>query len=195
VRLSEQPADPQGTLASLPLLDAVVRYLALPDQSEANPEVESMVERIRAEIPPSGTRDIVVFCGPLDEPVERAMLSWATLAGTAVVLEPHRHHRVATAAWVRPTVFSGTREEIAVLGWWVEKERRRRWRRGLRLPFGRLRSVLVAGPSALSAEDAEFWEQRGVRVGRVPVDLAIEVEPRARSGRNEASQLWGPPRG
>lgn len=89
------------------------------------------------------------------------MLAWATLAGAAVVLEPDPALRVATAAWVRPTVFHGSAAEIVALRAWVEKER------GKRLPFRRLRTVLVSGGGTLAAEDAAFWRGRGVRVGRV----------------------------
>ena len=66
------------------------------------------------------------------------MLSWATLTGAAVVLEPDPALRAATAAWVRPTVFHGTPEEIADLRAPGEEDARG-------LPFRRLRTVLVAG--------------------------------------------------
>ncbi len=84
------------------------------------------------------------------------MLAWATLEGAAVVLEPNPALRSATAAWVRPTVYHGTPEQIAELRAHVAKVRK--WR----LPFRRLRAVLVAGEMA--AEDQAFWEGRGVSV-------------------------------
>lgn len=89
------------------------------------------------------------------------MLSWATVTGAAVALEPEPGLRIATTAWVRPTVFHGTAEEIAALRAWVEKGRRRRG-----LPFGRLRTVLVAGEE-LGRKEAAFWSGRGVKLGRV----------------------------
>jgi hypothetical protein len=91
------------------------------------------------------------------------MLSWATLAGAAVVLEPNPAHRIATAAWVRPTVFHGTAEEIAGLRQWVEKEGEGWFRRKVRLPFRRLRVVLVIG-EGMGVEEEGFWKERGVRV-------------------------------
>jgi len=125
-------------------------------------ELVAAGERLGEEIGPGEGREIVVLGGPLDDPVERTMLAWATLAGAAVVLEPNPELRAATAAWARPTVFHGTPGEIAALRVWVEKER------GKRLPFRRLRTVLVSsGAAELAEEDAAFWRGRGVRVGHV----------------------------
>jgi hypothetical protein len=125
-------------------------------------ELTGMAEGIQAEIQSSGRREIVVLGGPLEDAAERAMLAWATVAGAAVVLEPNPAFRVATAVWVRPTVFHGTAAELADLRARVEKERTGFWRRGPRLPFGRLRTVLVAG--ALAGDDEAFWRERGVRL-------------------------------
>lgn len=117
-------------------------------------------ERLRGEIRgPQGRREIVVLGGPLEDPGERTMLAWATLAGAAVVLEPDPALRAATAAWVRPTVFHGSPEQIAQLRARVEKER------GRRLPFGRLHTVIA---SREIAEEAAFWQGRGVRVAQIP---------------------------
>lgn len=129
----------------------------------AMPDPAAMAERVQAEIGPSpeGSREIVVLSGPLDRPEERAMLSWATVAGAAVVLEPDPALRVATAAWVRPTVFHGTVEEIAALRGWVEKERKGWFRK---LPFRRLRRVLVVGEMEI---EKGFWEGRGVGIRNV----------------------------
>ncbi|HYX26662.1 MAG TPA: hypothetical protein VFC23_21090 [Thermoanaerobaculia bacterium] len=128
-------------------------------------ELVEVAARVQAEITPArrtGKREIVVLGGPLEQPEERAMLTWATVAGAAVALEPAPGARVATAAWVRPTVFHGTVEEIALLRAWVEKAKKKRG-----LPFGRLRTVLAASPG-LPEEDAAFWRERGVKVGRIP---------------------------
>lgn len=130
------------------------------------PDLAAMAERVQAEIGPpprQGSREIVVLSGPLEKPEERAMLSWATVAGAAVILEPNPAHRVVTAAWVRPTVFHGTVEEIASLRGWVEKERKG-WFRRPGLPFRRLRKLLVVGEEMGSGEMG-FWEGRGVGVG------------------------------
>jgi len=134
------------------------------------PDPMALAARVQAEIqapPRQGSREIVVLSGPLERPEERAMLSWATVAGAAVVLEPDPALRIATAAWVRPTVFHGTAAEIAGLRNWVEKEKTAFWRRGPGLPFRRLRTVLALDD--LPEEETAFWQGRGVRVGRALV--------------------------
>lgn len=136
----------------------------------------ALAERVQAEIGPplraplrEESREIVVLSGPLERREERAMLSWATMAGAAVVLEPNPALRVAAAAWVRPTVFHGTPEEIAGLRQWVEKEGTGWFRRKPRLPFRRLRVVLVVGEE-ISSEEVDFWGERRVRIGRLGGD-------------------------
>jgi hypothetical protein len=144
-----------------------------PGGAMAGEDWAALAERVQVEIGPplrAGSREIVVLSGPLERREERAMLSWATMAGAAVVLEPDPVLRVATAAWVRPTVFHGTAEEIAGLRQWVEKEGRGWLRRKTGLPFRRLRVVLVAGAEEISSEAADFWGRRGVRVGWVRGD-------------------------
>ena len=127
-------------------------------------ELIAMANRLQELIAPSRGSEIVVLSGSIEDPDERAMLSWATLAGAAVVLEPNPALRVATAAWTRPTVFHGTAAELAVLRDWAVREKRGWLRRSPRRPFRRLRTVLVTGPEALGQEEKEFWEGRGVRV-------------------------------
>jgi hypothetical protein len=132
-------------------------------------EMMAMAERVQAEIAPArrgGEREIVVLGGALETPEERAMLSWATVTGAAVALEPAPELRVATAAWVRPTVFHGTAEEIAVLRRWAEVKRKRG------LPFGRLRTLLVAR-GELREEEAGYWRDLGVKVGRVAAQASF----------------------
>jgi hypothetical protein len=119
-------------------------------------EIVAAGERLRGLIGETGEREIVVLGGPLEDPLERTMMAWATLSGAAVVLEPAPSLRAATAAWVRPTVFHGTPAEIADL-----RARTGKGRKG-RLPFRRLRAVLATG--ALPAEEEAFWRERGVRV-------------------------------
>jgi hypothetical protein len=128
-------------------------------------ELMAMAARVQAEIAPArraGEREIVVLGGALETPEERAMLSWATVTGAAVALEPAPELRIATAAWVRPTVFHGTAEEIAALRRWAEVKKKRG------LPFGRLRTLLVAGGEIGEQEAAGYWRDLGVRVGRMP---------------------------
>ena len=127
-------------------------------------ELMALAERVQAEIAPArraGEREIVVLGGALEAPEERAMLSWATVTGAAVALEPAPELRIATAAWVRPTVFHGTAEEIAMLRGWAGKPKHG-------LPFGRLRTLLAAG-DGIGEQEALYWRDLGVRVGRVPL--------------------------
>ena len=124
-------------------------------------EVVAAGERLRGEIGEPGAREIVVLGGPLEDPAERMMMAWATLTGAAVVLEPDPALRRATAAWVRPTLFHGTRDEIAEL-----RARLGKARKG-RLPFRRLRTLLVVGTEALLDEEEAFWRERGVAVRKI----------------------------
>jgi hypothetical protein len=116
-------------------------------------------ESLREVIQPQKKREIVVLGGPLQDPAERTMLAWATLAGAAVVLEPNPSFRAATAAWVRPTVFHGSPEQIAELRRSVKKVRKGR------LPFRRLRTILTA--EEMAAEDLAFWNEQGVAVSNL----------------------------
>jgi hypothetical protein len=119
-------------------------------------ETVAAAERLQREIGETGKREIVVLGGPLEDPLERMMMAWATLTGAAVVLEPDPALRIATAAWARPTVFHGTPGEIADLRARVGKGRKGR------LPFRRLRALVAAGE--IAEEEAELWRGRGVRV-------------------------------
>lgn len=119
-------------------------------------EIVAAGERLQGLIGETGKREIVVLGGPLEDPLERTMMAWATLSGAAVVLEPDPELRAATAAWVRPTVFHGAPAEIADL-----RARAGKGRKG-RLPFRRLRTVLASGE--ISEDEAGFWRERGVRV-------------------------------
>ena len=114
--------------------------------------------------PPREGREILVLCRSLAEPTERALLAWATHVRAALLLEPAPTSCVATTAWARPTVFHGTVEEIAALRRFEEGPVPRLWKRRHRLPFGRLRLILVRGEGEMAAEDGAFWEGRGVRV-------------------------------
>jgi hypothetical protein len=106
-------------------------------------------------------------------------MAWATLSGAAAVLEPDPALRAATAAWVRPTVFHGTPGEIADL-------RARAGRAGKgRLPFRRLRTVLVAGE--IPEEEAAWWRERGVRLEPSPLPLSRPLPP-SLTGRGEKKQ-------
>jgi hypothetical protein len=166
-----QPPSPgeEGEQPELPSTGGAVVLIEGSAVELSAAELIVIAERVQTEIAPArraGEREIVVLGGPLEAPEERAMWAWATVTGAAVALEPTPGLRIATAAWVRPTVFHGRAEEIAALRGWMGKKKKRG------LPFGRLRTLLVAG-GELGEEEAVFWREWGVRLGRVP-PLAAE---------------------
>lgn len=113
--------------------------------------------------PGDGEREIVVM-GQLD----RTLLSWSTVQGSALLLAPSPDNLVGSAVWARPTLFCGNAAELASFRHAVEQEKPPFWtRKKGRLPFGRLRTVIWTerGPSD---EERAFWEARGVRVSRLP---------------------------
>lgn len=108
-----------------------------------------------AEIPgpgPGAPRDVWISWRSLTDPDEVALARWAILTGAAILVEPGPALHPELFAWTRPTVVSGTVEELGLLADQVEalapRFLRRRWfrQRGLRL-----RLVLVSGGAA--AED------------------------------------------
>jgi len=173
-------AHPVGSHITFPYTarpDAIVQDLAIQaagggavvlrngEPVELSPaDLIAMATRIQDQLAPARGREIVVLSGPLELAQERAMLSWATLAGAAVVLEPDPGLRVATAAWARPTLFHGTAAELAGLRQWVEKEKGGFLQGRPRLPFRRLRTLLVTDYEALAKEEDAFWRGRGVAV-------------------------------
>lgn len=124
-------------------------------QEELVAEAERWQERIGGE-----GREIVVAGRPPERWPDRALFSWATLSGAALILAPDPSSLVASAIWARPTVFQGTPAELKALRVAVEQEKPPFWDRGDdRLPFGRLRLVLC---EELAEEERSFWEGRGV---------------------------------
>lgn len=120
-------------------------------------------------------RDILVLGGALDDPVTRALLSWATVAGAALLLETDPGNVLGTAVWARPTVFAGTADEAARLRRAAERYDQGWLRRLVRilgrrpgLPFGRLRALLVTDPGPLPQDDETFWRERGVALRFLP---------------------------
>lgn len=120
-------------------------------------------------------REILILGGSLAGWAERGMLAWATIAGAVVLLEGDPEARIPSAAWARVTLFHGTARELGQLRQIVEEDRRGRWTGRLlgrkdrpRLPFGRLRTLVLAGPEPLPVEDRGFWEARGVRILDLP---------------------------
>ena len=129
-------------------------------------DLAAAAERLGREIPrlPEGRRHVLVLSGFAGDSAERLLLTWATVEGAALLLEPEPAHHVPTAVWARPTVFAGTPADLARLRAAVEEDEAgfKIFGRRRRLPFGRLRAVLATG-GELPAEEAAFWEARGVR--------------------------------
>lgn len=125
-------------------------------------DLAAAAERLGRKIPelPEGRRHVVVLGGFVGDPAERFLLSWATVTGAAILLEPEPASYVPTAVWARPTVFAGTAADLARLREAVE--RNRLFLRKGRLPFGRLQAVLGTD-GELPEEEKAFWEERGVK--------------------------------
>lgn len=170
--LASLPPGTRAPVHDVPAVDNVVLDLAAQaaGREEIPADLLAAAQHIQDEIPPppKPRREILVAGRSLFDPVDRAMLAWAIVAGATVLFEPYHQARAATAAWARVTLFHGTAEEIASLrrlaGTW-----RRWWRRAPGLPFGRLRVVFVT-EGDLPEEEAGFWRGRGVKV----TDIAAE---------------------
>ena len=130
-------------------------------------DLAAAAERLGREIPalPRGRRHALVLAGFAGDRAERLLLSWATVAGAAILLEPEPAHLVPTAVWARPTLFAGTTADLARLRASVEEDEAgfKLFGRRRRLPFGRLQAVL-ATEGELPGEERVFWEERGVGV-------------------------------
>ncbi len=115
--------------------------------------------------PGDGEREIAVLGRSPELGAARALLSWSTVYGAALLLSPTPESLVGSAVWARPTLFCGNAREVAAFRRAAEEERPPFWsRRKGRLPFGRLRTVLWSGGPPSEA-DRGFWESRGVRTG------------------------------
>ncbi len=130
-------------------------------------DLAAAAERLDREMPrlPEGRRHVLVLCGFAGDPAERLLLTWATVTGAAVLLEPEPAHHVPTAVWARPTVFAGTAADLARLRAAVEEDEAgfRLFGRRRRLPFGRLQAVLST-EGELALEERAFWEARALPV-------------------------------
>lgn len=125
--------------------------------------------RIQQALAPGKGREIAVLGGSPELWPNRALFAWATVYGAALVLAPTPDSLVSSAVWARPTLFLGTAAEVAALRRALERERPPFWaRKGGRLTFGRLRTVIWSAAEAPSGTDLQFWERRGVRVAESP---------------------------
>lgn len=132
--------------------------------------LEEAAQSLAAELGPGRRRDVTVLGAPLEEPLARLHLAWATLTGAALVLEPQRAALPATAVWARPTVLAGTAPELLRhrAAWEASLPRRRRGDRRAR-PLGRLRAWLLPASDPPEPAQRRWWEHR--RVVLVPVEL------------------------
>lgn len=136
-------------------------------------ELVAAAESLEIPQAETGRRDIVVLGGFAGSWPERLLLSWATVTGAALLFEPDPPAYVQTAAWARVTVFAGTAADLVLLRATVERDEAgfRLFGRRRRLPFGRLRAVVVTAGD-LPGEERAFWAERGVPVTRVPAFAA-----------------------
>jgi hypothetical protein len=114
-------------------------------------------------------RDVVVLAGDLRSVDSRRLLTWATLQGAALLLEPDRRAGPAAIQWARATVIQATAPELEGLrhrakppkGWWK--------RRGSPFapPLDRLRGIVVEGAEDLPEEAVNFWRRAGVEMLRL----------------------------
>ena len=116
-----------------------------------------------AEIPgpqPGAPRDVWISWRAPAGPDEQALARWAIQTGAAILVEPGPALHPELFAWARPTVVSGTVEELCALADQVEalapRFLRRRW---FRQRGARLRLVLVEGEPApdILARVGERW--------------------------------------
>jgi len=143
------------------------RRLSQSELLAAAAAVESAIASSPGRHADSREREILVAGWPLQEWAGRLLTAWAVAAGAALVLEADPALRLGAVLWARPTVFHGTAAELAALRLRVEAARRpRRWRRRPVPPLGRLRTLFQR--EAPAADDAAFWQARGVRLLRLP---------------------------
>jgi hypothetical protein len=146
------------------LPDRLAGGVWIEDREVSQADLISAAAAFQEALAPSGGEREIAVMGRLD----RALLSWSTVYGSALLLAPSPESLVGSAVWARPTVFCGTASELAAFRHAVEQEKPPFWdRRKDRLPFGRLRTVLWSGDEP-SDEERGLWERRGVRVGQLP---------------------------
>ena len=131
---------------------------------------------VAATIPDSeqeGGRDVWISWRTLSDPQELSLSRWALLSGAAIVVEPGPALHAELFAWARPTVVSGSVEELGALADQVEalapRFLRRRW---LRQRGERLRVLAVSGRAG-----AEDLTRLAVRWHRLSPTFAPRVIP------------------
>jgi len=143
--------------------------VTLLDEAGLLAQAGSVAAEVAAAPPCREPQEILVSFHPLADPVERALRTWALTTGAAILLEPFAGAGLASVAWARPTLLAGSAAELALLRPAAAAGGARRpWRRRPRLPFGRLRLLLVTGELLLPEGEAAFWRERGTKVVRWP---------------------------
>lgn len=110
---------------------------------------------------PGAARDVWISWRPLDHPAEFALAQWAIGAGAAILVEPGACLHPELFAWARPTIVSGSVDELlelaARLPSLAPRFLRRRW---FRQRAERLRLLLVEGgaPAEELSRVAERWQ-------------------------------------
>jgi hypothetical protein len=134
--------------------------------------VSTCVERVTGALAPLASppaRDVVLLAGDFRDAHSRLLLTWATLSGAALLLEPDARLGPAAARWARPTLLWETAAELA--RWQREAAPSGRWQRRRGCPFqpplDRLRGVVVLGPDPLPEVAENFWRRAGVTVLRL----------------------------
>ncbi|MEO8197632.1 MAG: hypothetical protein ABI689_13035 [Thermoanaerobaculia bacterium] len=111
-------------------------------------------------------RDVWISWRPLSHPREIALARWAIGSGAAILVEPGRALHPELFAWARPTIVSGSVEELLALASQLESLAPRFFRqRWFRQRAERLRLVLVAGePAAGELEQVrQRWREMSAR--------------------------------
>ena len=98
---------------------------------------------------PGVGRDVWISWRPLSDPQELSLARWAILSGAAILIEPGPLLHPELFAWTRPTVASGTVDDLLGLASQLESLAPRLFRqRWFRQRAARLRLLLVEGTSA-----------------------------------------------
>jgi len=140
--LGEEKPSARGVVVEREAVELLGEFLRLALGEDSHPP--GVAELAGPE--PGAPRDIWISWRALTTPDEQALARWAILTGAAILVEPGPALHPELFAWARPTVVSGTVEELGLLAAQVEalapRFLRRRW---LRQRGERLRLVLVEG--------------------------------------------------
>jgi hypothetical protein len=173
--LGEERLSAKGVVVDREAVELLGEFLRLAMGEDSHPP--GVAELAGTE--PGAPRDIWISWRALTAPDERALARWAILTGAAILVEPGPALHPELFVWARPTLVSGTVEELGLLAGEVEslapRFLRRRW---LRQRGERLRLVLVEGSPA-----PEALGQVGERWRSLLPDCTAGIEPLVRVAR------------